>query len=596
MTTMTAAELLQWLGANLLLPAAQVDELRPQVSSFADGHALAKELIRRNWLAPYQVNQILQGRGEMLIVGANRLLERVGEGAMGQVFKAWNTRLGRIVAVKMIHKEHIANQTAMDRFQREMQTVGQLDHPNVLLVRDAGEVDGRPYLVMDFIDGTDLSKRVKKGGPLAVADAVKLVHQTALGLQHAFERGVVHRDIKPGNLLLTVAADGTPLVKIFDFGLSRLDGVTYNAARLTHAGKLIGTVDYMAPEQAEDAHTVDTRADIYSLGCTLYFLLTGKTPFPGSSIAEKIAARMIRTAPSVRDLRPEVPAGLDSVMQRMMARQPDQRYATPQEAAQALAPFTRLIVGEDITATLSQTEIVEALAKHKFALAIPVTRPLPAGAPVVQATPVVRSRPDEIVPVVQATPVAPASAVAWSDAAAVFDGARSVPAPVATPLHGELPVAEPTAASKRAWLIVTGGVAAALLIILVVMILTRQNWGSPGRGQRGYGPSAAVQFKAVEPMPITLQEGRKTPVIVTIQRKDFSGPVLIGFEKLPNGLQSADIMIKDTQDTDQLYLMASFNSGIRKTELRLVAVAENLREVLVVPVIVVTKQSKAVFD
>lgn len=581
MTAMTASELLQWLGANFLLPAAQVDELRPQLDSFASGHALAKELIRRNWLSPYQVNQILQGKGDSLIVGPNRLLERVGEGSMGQVFKAWNTRLGRTVAVKMIHKEHVANQQAMDRFQREMQTVGQLHHPNVLLVRDAGEAGGQPYLVMDLLDGMNLSKRVKKDGPLAVAEAVKLAHQAALGLQHAYERGIVHRDIKPGNLMLTTAADGTPLVKIFDFGLSRLDGDTYNAARLTHAGKLIGTVDFIAPEQAEDAHTVDTRADIYSLGCTLYFLLTARTPFSGSSVVEKIAARMIQTPPSVRALRPEVPAGLDAVLQRMMARQPEQRYAIPLDAAQALAPFTRLIVGEDITATLSQTELVEALAKQKVAVAIPVTQPLPPGVPVIQATPVVQPGSDESVPVVQAISVADAPSAA---------------VPVATPVQGELPVAQPIAAPDRTWLLWGGGVAAAFVVLAIVLIVTLRNSGPDGSGQRGHGAGAAVQLKEVEPMPIMLLEGRKTPVIVTIQRRDYAGPVTIGFENLPNGLQSAEITIKESQDRDQLYLMASFNCGIRQVNLLLVAAADNLRDVRVVPVTVVTKKSEVVID
>jgi serine/threonine-protein kinase len=588
MAMMTAVELLQWLDANSFLTVSQVDELRLQISSFADGHALAKELIRRDWLTAYQVNQILQDKGASLIVGANRLQQRIGEGAMGQVFKAWNTRLGRTVAVKMIHKEHVTNQRAMDRFQQEMRSVGQLHHPNVLLVRDAGECAGRPYLVMDLIEGADLSKRVKKEGPLPVALAVKFTHQAALGLQHAYERGVVHRDIKPGNLLLTTAADGAPLVKIFDFGLSRLDGDTYNAARLTHAGKLIGTVDYMAPEQAEDAHTADTRADIYSLGCTLYFLLVGKPPFPGASIAEKLAARMIGTPPSVRQLRPEVPAGLDAVMQRMMARQPDERYATPQEAAEAMIPFTRLLAGEDVTATLTQTEIVEALAKRKIAMAVPVTGPVPAGAPIVQAMPVSQPISDASVPVVQATPVAmPAAgaAVAWAESTSTSTGA-----PFATP------VAERLVRAERNWLFWGMAIVAAFLLVATVVIVAVQRYGPPGKGQRGHAKGAAVQFKEVQPMPITLYEGRKTPVIVTIQRKDFSGPVTVGFDKLPNGLQSEEITIKDSQDTDQLYLMASFNSGIRKVEIRLLAVAENVRDVLVVPVTVVTKKSAAKID
>ncbi|GEM_PF-3144286 len=627
MATMTAPELLQWLGANLFLPAAQVDELRAQLSSLGDGHALAKELIRRNWLSPYQVNQILQNKGAQLIVGANRLLERIGEGSMGQVFKAWNTRLGRIVAVKMIHKEHVANKKAMDRFRREIETASQLDHPNIVLVRDAGEDGDRPYLVMDFIHGIDLSQRVKQQGPLSLAEAVTYAHQAALGLQHAFERGVVHRDIKPGNLLLAsgegrgpkseadarAAALGplaaplnprpAPLIKILDFGLSRFDSETHNSGRLTHAGNLLGTVDYIAPEQAQDAHSADTRADIYSLGCTLFFLLTGKPPFPGATLVEKIIARSSGDPPSVRSLRPDVPAGLDAVIQRLMAREPEQRYQSPMEAAQALAPFTRLTSGEIETATLSQAELAAALAPRQIAQAILVTRPVPADVPVIQAPPVAQPLPVNEVPVVQTVPVAApnlddvtlveAIPMPAGSPAAENELLHADAVPMATPMPSALPVAQPLAASHRQWLLGGGG-AAALLILVIVIIVLMQGSGPTGPGR--YGPGATLKFRAVEPMPMTLREGRKTPVIVTIQRKDFSGPVTVSFEKLPNGLQSAEITIKDRQDRDQLYLMASFNSGIRKEDLRLVAVAGKLRVEIKLPVTVVTNQNEPVSD
>src|SRR5439155_5853205 len=208
------------------------------------------------------------------------------------VFKAWNTRLGRTVAVKTIHKEHVFNQKALERFRREVRTAGRLSHPNIMLAWDADEVNGRPYLVMEFIEGEDLWQRVKRLGPLPVAEAVEFARQAALGLQHASERGVVHRDIKPGNLMLVSdgamsgAAGGSgiptthhsPLtthqIKILDFGLARLDSETYQPGRLTYAGYVIGTVDYIAPEQACDAHTADIRADIYGLGCTLFYMLT----------------------------------------------------------------------------------------------------------------------------------------------------------------------------------------------------------------------------------------------------------------------------------------------------------------------------------
>ena len=250
MTMHTPAEMLDWLGRQLLLAPPQVDVLRPLLHTFPDTRSLGKHLIGRSWLTPFQVNQILQDKGDGLIVGPNRLLERIGEGAMGQVFRAWNTRLDRVVAVKMIHRGHVATGKAMQRFSREMETASQLDHPNIALVRDAGEVDGRPYLVMNFIEGIDLSRRVKTEGPLLIADAVDYARQTAMGLQHACERGVVHRDIKPGNLIVTRQPESgsnsntghVEVVKILDFGLARFDSETRNTHRLTQAGNIIGTV------------------------------------------------------------------------------------------------------------------------------------------------------------------------------------------------------------------------------------------------------------------------------------------------------------------------------------------------------------------
>ena len=188
-------------------------------ASFPAPRALAGELIRRGWLTPYQVNQLLQGRGRDLLLGSYVLLERLGEGGMGQVFKARNWKLGRVVALKLIRKERLDNPDAVRRFQREIRAAAQLDHPNIVRAFDADEVDGTHLLVMEYVEGTDLAKLVKKDGPLPVDKACDYCRQAALGLQHAYERGLVHRDIKPHNLLLTPGG----VVKILDMGLARLD-------------------------------------------------------------------------------------------------------------------------------------------------------------------------------------------------------------------------------------------------------------------------------------------------------------------------------------------------------------------------------------
>lgn len=590
---LTASELLDWLGKNLFLPAAQVDELRPLLSTFADGHALGKELIRRNWLSPYQVNQILQGQGESLIVGANRLLERIGEGAMGQVFKAWNTRLGRMVAVKMVHKEYVDNAKAMGRFEREIQTASQLDHPNIVLVRDAGNADGRPFLVMDFITGINLWQHVKQRGPLPTAEAVGYARQAALGLQHAHERGVVHRDIKPGNLMLVrneapTAADVGDQVKILDFGLSRFDSETRNAGRLTHAGNIIGTVDYIAPEQAQDARTADIRADLYSLGCTLYYLLTGKPPFPGESVVEKVTARTSGDPPSVRAVRADIPAGLDAVLQRLMARQPDQRYASPKEAAQALLPFTKVVTGDAATATLNQADLATALAARRAPIAMPMTQPAPVGVAGAAAVAMAQPLPPDGVPVVQAVPVA---------VPPEFDApplVQAIPVPVAeghelfaqprgaARTSSAIPVAMPIPMRRRRRLLIGGSAVAILAMVAVLAIVYSRGPGTSVSNTRAYGAGAAL---AIMPMtPMTIKEGKKIPVIVQIQRKDFTGPVRVFFEQLPSGFRSEEVTFSPKQDMNQLYLMVSFGTGADKAELRLVAVAENLRASIPLPV------------
>lgn len=616
MAMMTAPELLDWLGKSLLLTATQVDELRPQLTSWPDGHALAKELITRNWLTPYQVNQILQGKGETLILGPNRLLERIGEGAMGQVYKAWNARLDRVVAVKMIHKEHIENAKAMDRFRREVKTASQLDHPNIVLVRDADEADGRPYLVMDFIEGEDLSQRVKRDGPLPLAEAVDFVRQAALGLQHAFEKGVVHRDIKPGNLMLESSRAAVPdaagastvnlppvvhQVRILDFGLAR-DNDDPNAKRLTQMGNILGTVDYIAPEQAHDARTVDTRADIYGLGCTLFYLLTGKPPFLGATLVEKITARMSNAPPSLRAVRPEVPAGLDAVVQRMMARRPEDRYQAPIHVAQALAPFTRVGHGEDATATLSSADIAAAMTARKLAQAIPLQEPAPADAPVVQAFSVADPNVGAAIPV--ATPVAAPLAVHSGaepevrpgGATPVFtdstSGSGAMPAlPVAAVIPGSANQQGASAGLDKRLFLYIAGVIGAVTVVGVIILLVVGNRRPPAPPKRGYfHPGAGLNLLPLD--PIVVKEGARKPIIVKIQRKEFYGPVIVRFEDLPDGLSSKEITLTDKQDTSQLYLTISFTTPAMKRDLRLVAIAENLQDSTILSVTVENDRKK----
>jgi serine/threonine protein kinase len=271
-------------------------------------------------------------------LGVYQLQGRLGQGGMGTVWKAWHTRLKRTVALKTLRAECMDNAPAVARFQREMEAVGKLDHPNLIRATDAGEAVGIHFLVMDFVEGVDAGRLVQQHGPLPIADACELVRQAALGLQFAHEAGLVHRDVKPSNLLVTRQGQ----VKVLDLGLALLHAAPDETGELTGSNQWMGTADFMAPEQGISAHTVDIRADVYSLGCTLYKLLAGRAPFVGPEYTtpyKKMEAHARQPVPPLRDRRPEVPANLVAVLDRMLAKDPGDRFATPGAVAAALAPF-----------------------------------------------------------------------------------------------------------------------------------------------------------------------------------------------------------------------------------------------------------------
>ena len=275
-----------------------------------------------------------------------RLLVRLGQGGMGTVYKAVHTRLDKLVAVKLLPPDRTRDPHAVARFQREMKAVGKLEHPNIVAAHDAGEADGRHYLVMEYVEGLDLAEVSRRARPLAVADACELARQAALGLDYAHHHGLIHRDVKPSNLMLT--ADGH--VKILDLGLALLQGEPVAGGELTGTEQLMGTTDYMAPEQAGDCHGVGGPADIYSLGCTLYKLLTGVVPYGGPAFAtsmKKLLAHVNAPVPNLAERRVGLPDGLVAAVERMMAKLPEARFATAAEVAGALAPFA---AGSDLPA------------------------------------------------------------------------------------------------------------------------------------------------------------------------------------------------------------------------------------------------------
>ena len=299
------------------------------------------------------------------------LLELLGQGGMGSVWKARHTRLKKLVALKLLPHEKTSDAAAVARFHREMEAVGALKHLHIIEVLDAGEENGTHYLVMEYVAGVELAELSKRVGLFPIADACELIRQTALGLQHAFEHGLVHRDIKPSNLMLarrgridavefdTIHASGPDKsghyeLKILDLGLALLHG-DQPGAELTSTGQVMGTLDYIAPEQLADTHAVDIRADLYSLGCTLFRLLTTEPPFAGPSLntaAKKMFAHSFTPAPKLLDRRPDVPAELSALVARLLEKKPDARFATPREVAAALAPFC---VGHNLPALVASS-------------------------------------------------------------------------------------------------------------------------------------------------------------------------------------------------------------------------------------------------
>jgi WD40 repeat protein/tRNA A-37 threonylcarbamoyl transferase component Bud32 len=262
-----------------------------------------------------------------------RITEVLGVGGMGAVYKAEHRLMERTVALKVIKKSLMDEPAAVERFRREVKAAALLSHPNIVTAFDAEQAGDTHFLVMEYVEGTDLARLVKANGALAVPLACDYVRQAALGLEHARQKGMVHRDVKPHNLMLTPQG----VVKILDFGLASLASAA--AGSLTDLGTLMGTPDYMAPEQARDARRADSRADVYSLGCTLYHLLAGRPPFAGTTPLERVVAHLESTARTLGEVRGDLPPGLAAVVERMMAKDPTQRFQTPGEVAAALASF-----------------------------------------------------------------------------------------------------------------------------------------------------------------------------------------------------------------------------------------------------------------
>lgn len=289
--------------------------------------------------------------GEM--VAGFEIVEEINRGAMGVIYKARQQALNRLVALKVIAPDRLKHPDALRRFRREVQAAALLSHPNIVTVFHT-DLDGpQPYLAMEYVAGIDLLRLVKRAGRLPIIDACFYAQQAAHGLEHIFEQGLVHRDIKPPNLMVTPSPLETststtgrkPRVKILDLGLARVvtaGDIAGPASSLTHAGEFLGTPDFMAPEQADDPRNADIRSDLYSLGGTLYFLLVGEVPFPGTNLMQKLRRQLAGGPPSLAEQRTDAPAPLAALVQKLMAQEPEDRFQTPAEVIEELEAIMRL--------------------------------------------------------------------------------------------------------------------------------------------------------------------------------------------------------------------------------------------------------------
>jgi serine/threonine-protein kinase len=347
--------LVNTLKQSKLLEEKQLKELATLQASYTDPRSLTRELVQRDWLTPFQANQLFQTGGRDLVLGPYVLMSRISDGALGPVYKALHRRMDRLVALKVIRAELLARPEAVEKFYEETQIISQLSDPHIVHAYDAGPVGQTHFFAMEYVEGVDLETLVQQSGPLPLDVAADFVLQTANGLQHAHERNLTHGDLKPANLvvtravsvgttasgssswrsLLAAASGGGALVKINNLGLAFLQAPGAAPAPSSAASKV--SPDFLAPERGQAGGKGDIRSDLYSLGCIYYFLLSGRVPFPGGTPVEKMRRHQSEEPAPLPSLRKEVPTGTVAVVTQLMAKRPPSRYQTPADVVQALS-------------------------------------------------------------------------------------------------------------------------------------------------------------------------------------------------------------------------------------------------------------------
>lgn len=464
----------------------------PPKSEPKTAEELALELVRQKKLTKFQAEEVSKGKGKSLTLGNYVLMEKIGAGGMGQVFKAEHRRMHRIVAVKVLPANTMKDPATIARFEREVTAAAKLRHPNIIAADDADQADDVHFLVMEYVDGSDLSALVKKNGPFPVDKAVNFILQAAKGLEFSHAEGVVHRDIKPANLLL----DKKGTVKILDMGLARIHGDA-GQAELTSTGAVMGTVDYMAPEQALNTKTADARADIYALGCSLYYLLTGKATYDGDTLMAKLLAHRDQPIPDLRVVCPEVPESLELVFKKMVAKKIEDRYQTMTEA---IADLEACGSGLSNTVTCQssdagQTIIVQDKSVSSRTTTLPPAKREPASN----------------------KPKAPSTDVDHTD---FLDDLPSAPK---TSLRTKKPTKRPSNSGKNSLLkgqkkfLLIGGAALGVLILLAGVVIKMKTKGGVGTLIVTVSePDAEVQVLNEKDAVEVTRNGEKGPITITV--------------------------------------------------------------------------------
>ena len=316
------------------------EQLKQQLASLkqkADGRSvktneLAEHLVESGLITSWHAEKLLAGKYKGFFLGKYKLLRHLGSGGMSSVYLAQHRISEQLRAIKVLPRKKVSDKSYLDRFYLEARAAASLNHPNVVRIYDICNENDTHYMVMEYVQGQDLYELVTAGGAVEIEEAINYVAQAAEGLAHAHERDLVHRDIKPANLLKTDQGD----IKILDLGLALVSQGESESLTVLHNEKVMGTADYLSPEQAVNSHDVDSRADIYSLGCTLYYLLVGHPPFPKGSLAQRIAMHQSKEPVDIREGRPDCPDSLAHVCQKMMKKNPEQRYQNCAEVKAAL--------------------------------------------------------------------------------------------------------------------------------------------------------------------------------------------------------------------------------------------------------------------